>query len=40
MRAQSARLTKQALEQVAAAHKVTADAEQSKEPAPEAAKEA
>ena len=40
LRAQSARLTKQATEQVAAAHKVAADAEQSKEPAPEAAKEA
>ena len=40
LRAQSARLTKQALEQVAAAHKGTADAEQSKEQAPEAAKEA
>ena len=40
LRAQSARLTKQALEQVAAAHKSAADAEQSKEQAPEAAKEA
>ena len=38
LRAQSARLTKQALEQVAAAHKSAA--EQSKEQAPEAAKEA
>lgn len=38
LRAQSARLNKQALEQVAAAHKSAA--EQSKEPAPEAAKEA
>ena len=38
LRAQSARLTKQALEQVAAAHKVAADAEQSKEQAPEAPK--
>ena len=38
LREQSARLNKQATEQVAAAHKVTADAEQSKEPAPEAAK--
>ena len=40
LRAQSARLHKQATEQVAAAHKVAADAEQSKEPAPEAAPEA
>ena len=40
LRAQSARLNKQALEQVAAAHKGAADAEQSKEQAPEAAKEA
>ena len=40
LRAQSARLNKQALEQVAASHKVAADAEQSKEQAPEAAKEA
>ena len=40
LRAQSARLTKQALEQVAAAHKVAADAEQQVEQAPEAAKEA
>ena len=40
LRAQSARLTKQALEQVAAARKSAADAEQSKEQAPEAAKEA
>ena len=37
---QSARLHKQATEQVAAAHKGAADAEQSKEQAPEAAKEA
>ena len=40
LRAQAARLNKQALEQVAASHKVSADAEQSKEQAPEAAKEA
>ena len=40
LRAQSARLTKQATEQVAAAHKVAADAEQSKEQPIEAAKEA
>ena len=40
LRAQSARLTKQATEQVAAARKSAADAEQSKEQAPEAAKEA
>ena len=40
LRAQSARLHKQATEQVAASHKVAADAEQSKEQAPEAAKEA
>ena len=36
LRAQSARLNKQALEQVAAAHKVAADAEQQTEQAPEA----
>lgn len=40
LRAQSARLTKQALEQVAAAHKVAADAEQQTEPTKEATKEA
>ena len=38
LRAQSARLTKKALEQVAAAHKVAADAEQQTEQAPEAPK--
>lgn len=36
LRAQAARLTKQALEQVAAAHKVASDAEQQTEQAPEA----
>ena len=38
LRAQSARLTKQALEQVAAAHKVASDAEKQTEQAPEAPK--
>ena len=38
LRAQSARLHKQAMEQVAAAHKVAADAEQQTEQAPEAPK--
>lgn len=40
LRAQSARLTKQAFEQVAAAHKVASDAEQQPEQPNEAAKEA
>ena len=40
LRAQSARLNKQALEQVAAAHKGAADAEQQTEQAPEAPKKA